>query len=70
MTGLESDRTDTALVGTQDVHVVEETKTETVDEDTIAVNATVDTIAITDEAGKAKVTEIGTNKPIPEEVID
>ena len=61
-------------MGAQDVHMVEETveetETETVEKDTIDVNATIDNYAITDEAGKAKETEIGTNKPIPEDVID
>ena len=58
-------------VGDQGNLVVEETaeETETVSKDTIAENATV-VKESKSEAGKAKVAENGTNKPISEEVID
>ena len=60
-----------ATVGDQGNLVVEETaeETETVSKDTIAENATV-VKESKSEAGKAKVAENGTNKPISEEVID
>ena len=56
-------------VGAQYIHLVEETtgetETDSVKKDTIAVNAKVSDISITDEAGKAQETEIEANKHIP-----
>ena len=61
-------------VGAQYIHVVEETteetETDSVIKDTIAVKVKVSNFSITDEAGKAQETENEANKRIPEEVID